>query len=607
MTTEKKIKKKANKNKSAKIRRKYEAQKNAEGQKNVDIGGQFTLIKDVIPRKPKKIERVLPDWLSNPILIRKSLQGELKTPKEVCPILHPSLFNCLKKKNIATLFPVQEALIPHILSGCHGLENRFPPRDICVCTPTGSGKTLAFVVPIIQALGNRTLHSLSAVVILPVIELAKQVYDVFNIFSKTFNLKIGKAFSDENFINEQKQLVTKVYDTYYSKIDILVATPGRLLDHITNTIGLDFTQLRFLVFDEADKLLAGDNGELIKRIQGHIMKFKHKDINNGIPPFLPLEKVDDEESQYPETSDPLILNENKRYSLFSRPFKRKLVELEPEEDNDKTEYFYVPHPPVQRLLFSATLTHDPEQLQNVSLFNPILFTSGVEEEQVNTEIDELTRPSELSEEFVKTKTSLKLLVLHYVLQKERRKTENFQALVFAGSVELTSKITVLLKTMSKGKYVVEEFSSKFAKKRKSRLMEFLKGNIHVLVSSDAMARGIDVPNVDCVISYDVPSSSTYTHRVGRTARAGKPGKAISIVTEEELKILKRILGKNFTNVSERVISEDKLEKFEDRFRKALGDLSEALKQHNQNGRIIKNTLKRKTFKKKKNQENLFLS
>ncbi|RXG67248.1 ATP-dependent RNA helicase DDX51 [Armadillidium vulgare] len=544
MTTEKKIKKKANKNKSAKIRRKYEALKNAEGQKNVDIGGQFTLIKDVIPRKPKKIERVLPDWLSNPILIRKSLQGEFKTPKEVCPILHPSLFNCLKKKNIATLFPVQEALIPHILSGCHGLEN-----------------------------------------------------------SKTFNLKIGKAFSDENFINEQKQLVTKVYDTYYSKIDILVATPGRLLDHITNTIGLDFTQLRFLVFDEADKLLAGDNGELIKRIQGHIMKFKHKEINNGIPPFLPLEKVDDEETQYPETSDPLILNENKRYSLFSRPFKRKLVELEPEEDNDKTEYFYVPHPPVQRLLFSATLTHDPEQLQNVSLFNPILFTSGVEEEHVNTEIDELTRPSELSEEFVKTKTSLKLLVLHYVLQKERRKTENFQALVFAGSVELTSKITVLLKTMSKGKYVVEEFSSKFAKKRKSRLMEFLKGNIHVLVSSDAMARGIDVPNVDCVISYDVPSSSTYTHRVGRTARAGKPGKAISIVTEEELKILKRILGKNFTNVSERVISEDKLEKFEDRFRRALGDLSEALKQHNQNGRIIKNTLKRKTFKKKKNVNN----
>ncbi|RXG73804.1 ATP-dependent RNA helicase DDX51 [Armadillidium vulgare] len=291
MTTEKKIKKKANKNKSAKIRRKYEALKNAEGQKNVDIGGQFTLIKDVIPRKPKKIERVLPDWLSNPILIRKSLQGELKTPKEVCPILHPSLFNCLKKKNIATLFPVQEALIPHILSGCHGLEN------------------------------------------------SSYVYDVFNIFSKTFNLKIGKAFSDENFINEQKQLVTKVYDTYYSKIDILVATPGRLLDHITNTIGLDFTQLRFLVFDEADKLLAGDNGELIKRIQGHIMKFKHKEINNGIPPFLPLEKVDDEETQYPETSDPLILNENKRYSLFSRPFKRKLVELEPEEDNDKTEYF----------------------------------------------------------------------------------------------------------------------------------------------------------------------------------------------------------------------------------------------------------------------------
>ncbi|KAB7508199.1 ATP-dependent RNA helicase DDX51 [Armadillidium nasatum] len=559
MTTEKKIKKKANKNKSAKIRRKYEALKNAEGQKNVDIGGQFTLIKDVIPRKPKKIERVLPDWLSNPILIRKSLQGELKTPKEVCPILHPSLFNCLKKKNIATLFPVQEALIPHILSGCHGLENRYINCQIFF------------------------LFSL-------------YVYDVFNIFSKSFNLKIGKAFGDENFINEQKQLVTKIFSS--QPLDVF-------LDHITNTIGLDFTQLRFLVFDEADKLLAGDNGELIKRIQGHIMKFKHKDINNGIPPFLPLEKkVDKEESQSPETSDPLILNENKRYSLFSRPFKRKLVELEPEEENDKTEYFYVPHPPVQRLLFSATLTHDPEQLQNVSLFNPILFTSGgVEEEHVNTEIDELTRPSELSEEFVKTNTSLKLLVLHYVLQKERRKTENFQALVFAGSLELTSKITVLLKTMSKDKYVVEEFSSKFAKKRKTRLMEFLKGNIHVLVSSDAMARGIDVPNVDCVISYDVPSSSTYTHRVGRTARAGKPGKAISIVTEDELKVLKRILGKNFTNVSERVISEEKLEKFEDRFRKALGALSDALKQHNQNGKIIKNTLKRKTFKKKKNVNN----
>jgi ATP-dependent RNA helicase DDX51/DBP6 len=154
--------------------------------------------------------------------------------------IHPKLMNNLKKSGIVELFPVQHFVIPYILRG----------RDVGVCAPTGSGKTLSYLIPIIQSLIGRSVVRLRALIVLPTRDLAEQVYQVALQFCKGTGIKCAAIYGHVPFKVDQETLI----DGEESAVDVVIATPGRLVDHLRETNRFTLQHLRFLVIDEADRL-----------------------------------------------------------------------------------------------------------------------------------------------------------------------------------------------------------------------------------------------------------------------------------------------------------------------------------------------------------------
>jgi len=210
--------------------------------------------------------------------------------------INETLANVLKLDNIEFFTPVQRILIPKLLR--INSRSGVVPRDVCVSAPTGSGKTLAYAIPIVQTLMKRspTNVKLRALILLPSRELAAQVFRVMCRLAKDTDLKVILASGQKSFEEEQKVLsgsfnydkrglnhfvdnfyTNKQYylskDTYESDTcDILVCTPGRFLDHIYYTNGFTLKYLRFMVLDEADRLLGNayhDWVRLLVKSTGH--------------------------------------------------------------------------------------------------------------------------------------------------------------------------------------------------------------------------------------------------------------------------------------------------------------------------------------------------
>lgn len=195
----------------------------------------------------------------------------------------------LKDNGVKYFFPVQAEVIPWLLE-THKQADIVFPRDVCISAPTGSGKTLAFVLPVIQALMNCTVRVIRALVILPTQDLANQVFKSFKLYTQNTNLKVTLITGSNSFANEQKQLVAEskisnlffirfinlcsiVLDEafgYMSKVDILVCTAGRLVDHIKETKGFSLHHLEYLIIDEADRVLETIQNDWLYHLEKHI-------------------------------------------------------------------------------------------------------------------------------------------------------------------------------------------------------------------------------------------------------------------------------------------------------------------------------------------------
>ncbi|TVU27911.1 hypothetical protein EJB05_19413, partial [Eragrostis curvula] len=175
-------------------------------------------------------------------------------PVSQLPRLDPRLAVALQKMGIESFFPVQEAAWLETI-GPGAFE-----RDICINSPTGSGKTLAYALPIVQALSTRKVRCLRALVVLPTRDLALQVKEVFDAIAPDVGLSVGSAvgqssIADEisNLIRKPKQELYPTIDEEYvqmepqTKVDILIATPGRLMDHINMTKGFSLEHLQYLI------------------------------------------------------------------------------------------------------------------------------------------------------------------------------------------------------------------------------------------------------------------------------------------------------------------------------------------------------------------------
>lgn len=353
-----------------------------ENRKNRDVGEDFMILGDDNFQRKQNVDVMLPNWLAYPSIISKNLT-ESTTPIEDVPYISPKLKKCLESMNIKHLFPVQEAVIPYILD-VHAKPAPFRPRDICVSAPTGSGKTLAYALPIVEHLSNRVSREVRALIVLPVNELAVQVLKIFQKLCEATGLKVALLSKLTPFELEQQQLVEVFNGQYYSKVDILVATTGRLVEHIHATKGFSLKSLKFLVMDEADRIMEQIQNNWLYHLDSHVK----------------------------EQSDSFLSG------------KQLLLSYD-ELCNDAAMQ---PH----KLLFSATLSQDPEKLQNLRLFSPKLFTSIVKQftatdgdvsqstkpMKVQGEfIGKYTTPAELTEKYCITDAKIKPLTL-YTLLKE---------------------------------------------------------------------------------------------------------------------------------------------------------------------------------------------
>uniref|UniRef100_A0ABM5F238 ATP-dependent RNA helicase n=1 Tax=Pogona vitticeps TaxID=103695 RepID=A0ABM5F238_9SAUR len=486
-----------------------------------------------------RVQPLLPPWLAQPKLVQRRIKENL-VPLQDVPVIHPKLVKKLQANGIESLFPVQAEVIPAILeSGASGFlagRGGYQPSDICVSAPTGSGKTLAFVIPVVQALLDRVVCRVRALIVLPTKELAQQVSKVFNIYTDGTGLKVVQVTGQKSFAKEQESLFEKTLTGFRSLADIVVATPGRLVDHLQQSPAFSLRDLRFLVIDEADRMIDG----------------MHQDW---------LQQAVEAASRAEEAAGAL--------GLFGRRAEQKPL---------TAAKACCPQLPLQKLLFSATLTRNPEKLQQLGLFQPRLFMPASSEPQVVAPQDvekKYALPEGLSQYYVPCSLSWKpLFLLHFLLRLKFSRV-----LCFANSKETSHRLFLLLRAF--GGVTVAEFSSRLSPtQRKRTLKEFEQGKIQLLISTDATARGIDIAGVKCVISYDAPQFiRTYIHRVGRTARAGKAGLAFTLLLKpQESKFLKMLRAAGLPRLEQQLVKSQHLQPLLPRYEEALAELQNTVKE-----------------------------
>ena len=327
--------------------------------------------------------------------------------------LSQSVRQRLEALGISSWFAVQVSVIPSLLSLPHSrsLYRPYdPPRDLCVSAPTGSGKTLAYSVPIVEVLRTRQITRLRALIVLPTRDLVSQVRSTIELIAKGSGLRIATATGHHSFAHEQTQIMGP--DGTEPQVDILIATPGRLIDHLDTTPGFSLAHLRFLVIDEADRLLSQSFHEWLGKV------------------------LDATENRTPTTAG----LQSCRAESRSAPFQ-----MFSQVTNPATDIVEAATPAVQKLLFSATLTRDPAKIAALGLRNPHYISiqdktrfDGSTSEEHQT----FSLPHTLREHMLVTSSQdkpLRLLELVHRAQEPVRK-----ALVFTKSVESAARLVKLI-------------------------------------------------------------------------------------------------------------------------------------------------------------------
>ncbi|KAI2510095.1 DEAD box helicase-like protein [Fragilaria crotonensis] len=465
--------------------------------------------------------------------------------------LAPFLVENLKQDGYKSFFPIQSLVIPDVISS-ERHSQVLQCRDVCVAAPTGSGKTLAFCIPVLNALALRVVRCLRALVVLPSRDLAAQVYQVFQRYAQGSDLKIGLAIGQSDFLQEQRTIMLgeqrpmedvatlrlrhqldptnlglelelhgreqgSILDVN-GAIDVLIATPGRLIDHLDKTPGFSLQHLRFLVIDEADRLVSQSYHSFIGRIVESVNATSQKawsKIESG-------EELDNRPITWRQPPDSAIATSSVYYRVCQRVQLRKL-------------------------LFSATMTKDPQKLASLGLINPKFYDAHHLKAGGGTASSQrYTMPVGLSEYTVECTAEQKPLFLLALLLEH--KCEGSILVVFTASLDSTHRLARLLQLLWKEGGIgdpsyVAEFSSALNQTQRSSLVKQCNetSDISVIVCSDGLSRGMDIQSVSAVFNYDVPSfAKTYVHRCGRTARAGRSGKAITLLKSGQIPLFRKM-------------------------------------------------------------------
>jgi ATP-dependent RNA helicase RhlE len=361
--------------------------------------------------------------------------------------LSDRIMQAVEASGYTTPTEIQRAAMPLVLQG----------RDIIGCAPTGTGKTAAFVLPLLHHLEkmgppSRNYRIPRVLILTPTRELCQQIDDAIRTYAKFTGFRGTSIYGGVNISNQFAQLKRGV--------DIIVATPGRLIDHIERG-SIDLSTIKYLVLDEADRM----------------------------------------------------------YDMGFIQAVRRIVKLVPAER--------------QTLLFSATMSHEIRSLVAEILKNPHLI-----------EVGEPNRPVEtVAQQFYSVTQSKKMEMLLAILE-----TDGIDSmLVFSRTKHGADKITRILER--RGVSVSTIHSNRSQSQRQRALEGFRRREFKVLVATDLAARGIDVDGISHVINYDTPAfAEDYIHRIGRTGRAEALGVALTFVSLDEEKHMRKIenmTGKKF--------------------------------------------------------------
>lgn len=385
----------------------------------------------------------------------------------------------------------------------------------------------------------RVEKKIRVLVVLPVQELAEQVANIFEQLCVNTKIKSILLTSSVAFQREQKNLIKYLNGKYYSQVDIVITTAGRLVQHLNATPGICFNDLQFLIIDEADRVMDQIQNDWLFHLS------KHVQLGSS--------------------------------ALFGRSNVLSLSELLKHKR------------PVHKLLFSATLSQDPEKLQTFKLFQPKLFTTIAERDMFekllqqstgNKEsrgnfIGKFTTPAELIEKQCLTEPKFKPLTVYSLIKTNGWK----KFLCFTKSAESCHRLSFVLQKLFGKEMKIEELSSKLSiSLRKKVLRDFDLGRIDGLVCTDALSRGIDVYNIEVVLSYDVPKyPQTYIHRVGRTARGGQTGTAVTLLLQDEQAQFNKMLSAAGKNRLETIVLPEDVEmEYALQFANVLADLHRAI-------------------------------
>jgi len=343
--------------------------------------------------------------------------------------LAPELVQAVADEGYEQPTPIQREAIPLALAG----------RDVVGSAQTGTGKTAAFLLPILQRVAaSETRHPvLRALVLVPTRELAEQVMESARTYGRHLSVTSAAVYGGVGMEPQTRALARGV--------DIVVATPGRLLDHMERG-HVDFSRLEVLVLDEADRML-----------------------DMGFAPDV-----------------------------------RRILDALPEER--------------QTMLFSATISADVDRLAHRAM-----------QGHASVEIGRRAAPAEGVEHVV---IGVDKLRKRDALARVLAVKPAGQTLVFTRTKYGADKLVTFLRRAGVPAHAIH--GDKAQSHRQRTLDMFRSGEADVLVATDIAARGIDVDGIRMVVNYDVPTDpEVYVHRVGRTARAGGRGLALTLMSPDE--------------------------------------------------------------------------
>ncbi len=359
--------------------------------------------------------------------------------------LDARVLRAIDETGYETPTPIQAQAIPHALDG----------RDVLGIAQTGTGKTASFTLPMLTHLakGRARARMPRSLVLCPTRELAAQVAENFETYAKHMKISMALLIGGVSF-KDQDRLIDR-------GVDVLIATPGRLLDHFERG-KLMLTGIEIMVVDEADRML--DMG------------------------FIPdIERI---------------------FKLT--PFTR------------------------QTLFFSATMAPEITRITQEFLSNPVRV--------------------EVARQATAAETIEQLVCKHKPSRRDRadkEKRDLLRALIDAEGEVLTNGIIfcnrkrdvdIVAKSLKKHGYDAAPIHGDLDQSVRTRTLDgFRDGSLRLLVASDVAARGLDIPSVSHVFNFDVPiHSEDYVHRIGRTGRAGREGKALTLCMPADEKYLEKI-------------------------------------------------------------------